>query len=60
MERLGCTYENANSRLLSIDVPPSVDIYKAYSLLELGEKEGVWDFEEAHCGHPLRPMNGSN
>jgi hypothetical protein len=50
---IGVTYEQANDRLLAIDVPDSTDIYRAYELLQRGEEAGVWDFEEAHCGHPL-------
>jgi len=53
LQRLGCSYESSEDRILAIDVPPKADIYEVYHLLERGEKEGVWDFEEAHCGHPL-------
>lgn len=51
---LGSTYERASDRLIAIDVPPETDIYAAYAALESGEKENVWGFEEAHCGHPLK------
>ena len=51
---LGSTYERATDRLIAVDVPPETDIYEAYAALESGEKAGVWGFEEAHCGHPLR------
>ncbi|MBA3339933.1 MAG: DUF4265 domain-containing protein [Geodermatophilaceae bacterium] len=54
LEGLGCTYEGATKRLLSIDVPPEADIHEVYRLLQQGEAEGVWAFEEGHCGHPLR------
>ena len=50
---LGCTYERATDRLVAIDVPPESDIYRAYAALETGEKAGIGDFEEVHCGHPL-------
>jgi hypothetical protein len=53
-ERLGCTYERANRRLVAIDVPPRADIYAVYTVLEDGEKDGLWEFEEGHCGHALR------
>jgi hypothetical protein len=53
MEELGCTYEVATSRLLSIDVPPPANIFAVYAILQAGESAGVWDFEEAHCGHPV-------
>ncbi len=51
LEDIGCTYEGADSKLLSIDVPASTNIFKAYALLESGESAGVWDFEEAKCAH---------
>lgn len=54
LEDIGCTYERGSSRLFAVDIPPDVDIYKAYALLDAGEKAGVWGFQEAHCGHPLR------
>lgn len=54
LEELGCTYERGTARLFAVDVPPTADIYKAYELLEAGEKAGVWGFQEAHCGHVLR------
>ncbi|HET9620905.1 MAG TPA: DUF4265 domain-containing protein [Kofleriaceae bacterium] len=50
--RLGCSYEEGP--VLSVDVPPAADIYAVYELLQAGERSGVWDFEEGHCGHPLR------
>ena len=53
LEAIGVTYEQANDRLLSIDVPAETNIFRAYELLQAAEKAGVWDFEEAHCGHPV-------
>jgi Domain of unknown function (DUF4265) len=43
---LGCCYERANSALVAIDMPPGVDVHKAYQVLQLGEAESVWGFEE--------------
>jgi hypothetical protein len=54
LEELGCSYEGGERgklNLLAVDVPPNVDIHKAYELLDGGEKAGVWSFEEGHCGH---------
>lgn len=51
---LGSTYERATDRLIAIDVPPETDIYDAYAALESGEKDNIWGFEEAHCGHRLK------
>jgi hypothetical protein len=56
LENLGCTYERANRRIVAIDVPPSADVYAVYTVLEYGEKDGCWEFEEGHCGHALRPQ----
>jgi hypothetical protein len=55
IERLGCTYESSRDpeNVFAIDVPPSTDVYEVYPLLENGERDGVWEFEEGHCGHPL-------
>jgi hypothetical protein len=56
LEQLGCTYESSADpeNVFAIDVPPSTDVYVVYPLLEDGERDGVWEFEEGHCGHPLR------
>jgi len=51
---LGCSYEQATKRLMSVDIPPTANIYQAYALLEKGEHNQMWDFEEAHCGHPFK------
>ncbi|MBV9301225.1 MAG: DUF4265 domain-containing protein [Acidobacteriaceae bacterium] len=59
LEKLGCTYERGTARLFAVDVPPQVDIYKAYELLDLGEKAGVWGFQEGHCGHVISGASGA-
>jgi hypothetical protein len=51
---LGCTYERATRRLVAIDVPAHADVYAVYEALENGERNHFWEFEEGHCGHPLR------
>ncbi|KAB7768816.1 DUF4265 domain-containing protein [Xanthomonas maliensis] len=51
LQDLGCTYEGSDvgpQRLYAIDVPPSADIFKVYELLEKGEREELWVFEEGH------------
>jgi hypothetical protein len=54
LEDEGCTYESHSSQpLYAVDVPPAADIQRVYKLLEEGEQDGVWDFEEGHCGHSL-------
>ena len=53
LEMLGCTYENATNKLFAIDIPPNANIYEVYKLLEKGETDAIWEFEEGHCGHSL-------
>lgn len=50
LERLGCTYEGASGyrRLYSIDLPNPDYIKDTFHILQEREKEGVWEFEEAH------------
>lgn len=52
LETSGCAREVAKSRWVAIDVPPAADIFSVYDILESGEAEGIWTFEEGHCGHP--------
>jgi hypothetical protein len=55
LERLQCTYEGSSSNaqlLYSIDVPPGADVTEVYRLLEYGESEGYWTFEEGHYFSP--------
>lgn len=56
LQALGCTYESTcceGQMLYTIDVPAQTNIYYAYRLLELGQQQGIWIFEEAHVGHAL-------
>lgn len=55
----GCSFEGMEGKLLAVDVPPAANIYDVYEAFERGEHEGVWDFEEGHCGHPLDRGDGS-
>lgn len=65
LEALGCTYEGAGiedtgfgqKELYSVDVPTESDVDAVYSILEEGEKDNVWMFQEGHCGHPLSNSN---
>lgn len=50
----GCTYESHSDRArYAVDVSPEANIHKVYALLHAGEDDGVWEFEEGHCGHPV-------
>jgi Domain of unknown function (DUF4265) len=51
LKKIGCSFEGSNKSeelLYSIDVPSSADIKKVYDILEKKEKDGFWQFEEAH------------
>lgn len=50
----GCTYENANDRYIAVDMPPKTDVALLYRLLQDGEDEGVWVFEEGHYAAPVQ------
>jgi hypothetical protein len=49
----GCAYEQLTPRFLAVDVPPEVEVFTVYDLLERGLDDGLWTFEEGHCGHPV-------
>jgi hypothetical protein len=49
----GCGLEAANDKHVAIDIPPEVDVFSIYNLLDEAEKQGLWEFEEGHCGHPV-------
>jgi hypothetical protein len=55
LQALGCTYESGapEVNLLAVDVPPSADIHAVYGVLESGESDQVWEFEEGHCAHSV-------
>jgi hypothetical protein len=64
LEALGCSYEGSSAnprRLYAIDVPPEADIQVIYELLEDGEADGAWEFEEGHYCNPddIGPGPGS-
>ncbi|EKE82940.1 DUF4265 domain-containing protein [Idiomarina xiamenensis] len=61
LEELGCSFEGSsasNKRLYAIDMPPNVDVFKAYNIMEEKESQGVWEFEEGHyCGSGKTSVN---
>jgi hypothetical protein len=61
IEALGCSYESSidPEDVFAVDVPPEVDVYAVYALLQQGEREGIWEFGEGHCEHGL-PKGPSN
>jgi Domain of unknown function (DUF4265) len=55
LQALGCTYEwgqkkfsIGHRRFYSVDVPPSADLDKVVAILERGEGEGTWMYQEGY------------
>jgi hypothetical protein len=49
LSRIGCTYEFFEGlQLYAFDIPANVNVDDVYALLSIGEKEGLWSFEEGH------------
>jgi hypothetical protein len=55
LENMHCDMEPATDKIVNVDVLPEADIYAVYQVLEDAERAGILEFEEGHCGHPLRP-----
>jgi hypothetical protein len=56
LEKSGCSYESTRIKLrigqrslFSVDVPPSADIYEIYEILQRGESDSVWMFQEGYA-----------
>lgn len=45
---LGATFENADDHFVAVDIPHGRDVAAIYKLLERGEADGIWAFEEVH------------
>jgi Domain of unknown function (DUF4265) len=54
LQQMHCDIEPATDKLVGVDVLPEADIYKVYEVLADAERNGKIDFQEGHCGHPLR------
>lgn len=46
--KVGCTFESANPRYITVDIPRSANVGELYGLLEQGEEHGIWVFEEGY------------
>jgi hypothetical protein len=58
LECLDCTFESTSIQislgprtLYSVDVPHLTDIHAVYSILDDGESNGIWVFQEGYVGH---------
>lgn len=50
--KYGCSYEGSNiSTLFSVDIPPKVDYAIIKKILEEGEVNDLWSYEEACIAH---------
>jgi hypothetical protein len=54
LEKMHCDLEPATDKIVNVDVLPEADIYAVYRVLDDAEQAGILEFEEGHCGHPLR------
>jgi Domain of unknown function (DUF4265) len=55
ISKLGATFENADDHFVALDIPPGKDVAAIYELLDRGEQDGVWAFEEVHyAGQPTQ------
>lgn len=52
--KMGCDWERGNRIHAAFDVPPMTDVYAVYEILQKAEDDGMWEFEEGVCGHPLK------
>ncbi len=62
LKTMGCSYESMHvdlsmgRRLLfSVDVPPLAHVHEVYEILERGERDGVWVFQEGYV-HLSKPQ----
>jgi Domain of unknown function (DUF4265) len=56
LKKIGCSCEGATvhwdgekRKLYSVDVPPSTDLHEVYGILERGESDKVWIFQEGYA-----------
>ena len=52
LEAIGCSFEGVRSQLLAVDVPPATDVEEAFRLMQLGEENGIWYFQEQKYAQP--------
>jgi Domain of unknown function (DUF4265) len=55
LKKLHCDIEPATDKIVGLDVLPGADIYEVYRVLDDAEQAGILEFQEGHCGHPLKP-----
>jgi hypothetical protein len=57
LSAFGCTHEYSDEGekwLYAVDVPPAADIFAVYEVLNEGERQSIWLFDEGHCGHETK------
>lgn len=61
IKAMGCDWEMGKHRggqLDALDVPPEANIHDVYEILDKGQREGHWLFQEGYVAHPRRDDPG--
>ena len=65
LQMLGCSYEGADldfkfgKRLLhSVDAPPTTDLTEVREILDQGESDGVWIYQDGYVSNPASSPRG--
>jgi len=54
LREIGCSSELCHiPRLISIDIPPEVEIAKPKLILDAGQRQKLWEYEEATLAHSV-------
>jgi|HubBroStandDraft_6_1064221.scaffolds.fasta_scaffold670914_2 hypothetical protein len=55
VRQIGCSSEISHiAGLISVDVPPDVALAEVRSILNLGQNQRLWDYEEATLAHSVQ------
>jgi hypothetical protein len=57
IKAMGCDLEagpHRGGKLYAVDIPPAANIRDVYQILDKGERDGHWFFQEGYIGHPRR------
>lgn len=56
LQKMGCASELSDlPRLIAVDIPPLVDYKNIWEIFDKGEKEGLFEYEEACIGFLIPP-----
>lgn len=57
IKAIGCDWEKGkhlDGQHYALDVPPDVNIHDIHEILDKGQREGYWVFQEGYMAHPRR------